>query len=251
MSSHSSWMRTCFSILALAAFTRTGNSSKSTSTCSARSSASARVLPTQQAIGSPTKRTLPCAKWMLLRELEGRQRGGRDDRLHFRHVLAEENAPLRARGPAQAGDARVRHGGAEERHLPLAWQDHVGHEAAAAVEVARILLAGHARADPLADLRGVRAAHGVTASTFFTKPSLCMVFPMVTRWLRTIIGTARALTVSLRAIPGRIPRAFARPVSATPKIRRLSPTARESPGRNRTAGLKRSPPAAWSSSPMR
>ena len=61
LSSQSSCTRTFFSAMAFSESTRAGSSSMSSCTCSARSSASARVRPTHITTGSPTKRTLPCA----------------------------------------------------------------------------------------------------------------------------------------------------------------------------------------------
>ena len=89
---------------------------------------------------------------VLLGKLERRQRGRRDDRFHLRHVLAEEDAALRAGGPAQPGNPGMRHRRAEERNLALPGQDHVRDEGAAAMQVARVLLAQHARAETLAGL---------------------------------------------------------------------------------------------------
>jgi hypothetical protein len=87
---------------------------------------------------------------MLLRELEGRQRRRRDDRLHLRHIGAHEDLSIRSRRLADAEDACMRERRAQERNLALAWQDHVGNELAAPVQVARVLLARNSRPDPLA-----------------------------------------------------------------------------------------------------
>ena len=80
------------------------------------------------------------------------QRRDRDDVFRPDQVLAHEYPALRSGGLPDAADAAVRDRAPEERDFALARQHHVRNVLAAPVQMARILLAQHARAYALSGL---------------------------------------------------------------------------------------------------
>ena len=86
---------------------------------------------------------------MALGQLVARHRGGRGDRRHLVQVGPDEDVGLGARRLDDASDAAMRDRTAQERHLALARQDHVRHEAAAPVQMSRVFFTLDPRSHPL------------------------------------------------------------------------------------------------------
>ena len=85
----------------------------------------------------------------LLRSLKAGEWRHRPDRPHIAQVLRREYAIPQMIGNTNAGEARMRHGAAHERHIAHARKTDVADVLAAAVQEAVILLAAQPRADGL------------------------------------------------------------------------------------------------------
>src|SRR5262245_28852921 len=95
---------------------------------------------------------------MTLRKLVVRQRARSDDGGDAVEVGADEDLRLGAGGFDDATDAAMRDRTAQEGYLALPGQHHVRHEAAATMQMPRILLALDSHADALP--RHVSFGHG-------------------------------------------------------------------------------------------
>ena len=111
------------------------------------------------AIGLADEAHLAVRERGAARDLVARHGVGRDDVGDADEIIAREHAAVAAGGLADAPDAPVRDRAAHEGNFALARQQHVGHEAAAAVQMARVLLARDRGADALRLRAGVLRGH--------------------------------------------------------------------------------------------
>ena len=201
MSSHSSCTRTGFSHARCGSIRPARAIPRSRPRPARRGPRPPRVsCATQQAIGSPTKRTLPCARGCCSESLKVGSVDGATMAFTSGMSSRTNTRPSAAGGLAHARDARVRDRERKNATSRCPGRIMSGTKRAAAVQVARVLLARHARAD-----RPGRPCCSCLSLMAFPYGARCYL-------PQDCIGARATLvaTVSLTATPGRIPRAFAR-----------------------------------------